>query len=267
MKQVREKIIGITGAILVYGAAFLVLQYSFLRVKTPAKHSGVVINFGAADLADGFSTPENTEDGMTAGETSPTPSAWEMPQLPQLQAPESSVETQSQTSPEPPPVTRNIETAAAVETADPAQTRMKQEQRRLEAIARQISGAFAEQTGAGRQRKGQTGAGWQEYPQNTPATAAGNSKLDEFDLGGRRLEGMEGLPRPAYSAQEEGTIVVDIVVDTGGKVIRAEIGKGTNIASATMRRSALEAARKARFNSINGNNNQMGTITYRYSLK
>lgn len=34
-----------------------------------------------------------------------------------------------------------------------------------------------------------------------------------------------------------------------------------------MRKSALEAAKRATFNSISGANNQSGTITYVYKLK
>jgi TonB family protein len=74
--------------------------------------------------------------------------------------------------------------------------------------------------------------------------------------------GAGGIPRPAYSAQEEGRIVVNITVDPQGNVMLAEIGKGTNINSDAMRKSALEAARKTKFNRINGNDNQSGTITY-----
>ena len=88
----------------------------------------------------------------------------------------------------------------------------------------------------------------------------------EFNLNGRSI-GAGGLPRPAYTIQEEGKIVINITVNPKGAVIFAEIGRGTNIDNASMRRSALEAAKKATFNSISGTNNQSGTITYKYKLK
>jgi TonB family protein len=84
-----------------------------------------------------------------------------------------------------------------------------------------------------------------------------------FSLSGRTLrEG--GLQRPAYSAQEEGQIVLNITVDPSGNVIFAEVGKGTNIDDASMRKNAIEAAKKAKFNKIKETNNQNGTITYKY---
>ena len=75
-----------------------------------------------------------------------------------------------------------------------------------------------------------------------------------------------GLPRPSYNSQEEGKIVINITVDPNGNVILAEIGRGTNIDNASMRKSATDAARRAKFNKIQGSNNQSGTITYIYKL-
>ena len=90
------------------------------------------------------------------------------------------------------------------------------------------------------------------------------SNNQSFSLAGRSLS---ELPRPTVSIQEEGNIVVDITVNTDGNVISAAIGKGTTINDVRVRESALEAAKKAKFNSISGTVNQSGTITYRYSLR
>ena len=162
---------------------------------------------------------------------------------------------------------REREKAAAEQAAKAEQARLAEEQRKRDAINRQVSGAFGSgTTGQSRQGTGQTGSGVQGNPQGTATSAQSTGSYGEFNLGGRTL-GAGGLPRPAYSAQEEGSIVVDITVDPRGNVILAEIGKGTTINSTAMRTSALDAARKAKFSSITGNNNQSGTITYRYNLK
>ena len=91
-----------------------------------------------------------------------------------------------------------------------------------------------------------------------------SSNLGTYNLNGRSLE---AGPRPAYAGQSEGRIVINITVDPNGNVIMAEIGRETTIDDASMRKSALEAARKAKFNRISGNNNQSGTITYWYTFK
>ena len=189
-----------------------------------------------------------------------------------------------QAKPNTPPITQNIEQTAAIETAKQkqieqdriaaeqkaAQAKAEEEQRTRDAINQQVSGAFGSATGNPTQSgTGQTGTGIQGNPQSTSPTGSptGSGGYGEFNLGGRTL-GPGGLPRPTYSVQEEGKIVVNITVDPRGNVIFAEIAlRGTNIDNNSMRNSALEAAKKAKFNNINGNNNQLGTITYKYSLR
>jgi TonB family protein len=131
-----------------------------------------------------------------------------------------------------------------------------------------MEGAFgAGETANGNEGTASSGAGNQGSIQGNAPTGSyvGVGGYGGFDLAGRTLAA-GGLPRPAYSVQEEGKIVINITVDPQGKVISAEIGRGTNITNPSMRNSALEAAGKTKFNSIKGNNNQSGTITYNYRL-
>ena len=86
-----------------------------------------------------------------------------------------------------------------------------------------------------------------------------------FSLDGRTLA--SALPRPGYSVQDEGTVVVSITVSPSGRVISVSINKRTNTTNASLRHAALNAAKQARFNSINGVNNQQGTIMYHFKLK
>ena len=94
----------------------------------------------------------------------------------------------------------------------------------------------------------------------------GNGGYGSFDLQGREL-GEEGLPRPAYNTQDEGRVVVTITVNPKGEVIGTQINKRTNTNNPLLRKAALDAARKARFNSIDGIENQTGTIIYYFKLK
>ena len=87
-----------------------------------------------------------------------------------------------------------------------------------------------------------------------------------FNLGGRSI-GEGGLPRPAYNVQEEGRVVVSITVNPAGQVIATSINRQTNTVNATLRKAAEDAAKKARFNSVDGINNQTGTITYYFNLR
>ena len=146
-----------------------------------------------------------------------------------------------------------------------AEERRKQQ----EAISNKVAGAFGIGQAAGNsQGEAPSGTGNQGSPFGNSDHGAneGVGGYGSFNLNGRSI-GAGGLPRPAYTIQEEGRIVINITVNPKGDVIFAEIGKGTNIDNASMRKSALEAARKAKFNSISGANNQSGTITYLYRFK
>ena len=94
----------------------------------------------------------------------------------------------------------------------------------------------------------------------------GTGGYGTFDLGGRSI-GAGGLPRPVYNVQDEGRVVVTITVNPAGQVIATEINKQTNTVNPALRKAAEEAAKKARFNAVDGLNNQMGTITYYFNLK
>lgn len=87
-----------------------------------------------------------------------------------------------------------------------------------------------------------------------------------FDLNGRSL-GQGGLPVPVYNVQEEGRVVVTIVVNPSGQVISTSINKRTNTVNPVLRKAAEDAARKARFNAVDGVDNQSGTITYYFRLR
>lgn len=96
--------------------------------------------------------------------------------------------------------------------------------------------------------------------------ASGTGGIGVYDLQGRSL-GTGSLPVPVYDVQDEGRVVVTIVVNPAGQVIRTSINKRTNTVNPALRRAALEAAQKARFNAIDGVDNQSGTITYYFKLK
>lgn len=120
----------------------------------------------------------------------------------------------------------------------------------------------------GNKGNAETGAGLQ-------GSTAGNSDTGKttgvgwngaFDLNGRSL-GEGGLPAPVYNVQDEGRVVVTIVVNPSGQVVRTSINKRTNTVNPALRKAAEEAAKKARFNTVEGVDNQSGTITYYFKLK
>lgn len=86
-------------------------------------------------------------------------------------------------------------------------------------------------------------------------------------LQGRTVEG--ALPKPNYTGQESGTVVVKIWVDKYGHVKKAESGyEGTTVINTNLWAAARKAAMNTRFNMSNDAPVlQEGTITYNFNLK
>lgn len=90
-----------------------------------------------------------------------------------------------------------------------------------------------------------------------------NGKGVGFQLSGRTSK---NLPVPKYDSNDQGKVVVEIVVDKSGKVIKATAGvKGSTIVETQLLKQCEAAALKSQFSS---NNNaaeqQVGTITYHF---
>ena len=102
--------------------------------------------------------------------------------------------------------------------------------------------------------------------------AQGNTSIGETRgepnarLAGRSVNGT--LPRPSYSVQAAGTVVVEIWVDNYGNVQKAVAGaEGTTVTDKTLWQAARKAALGAHFNmSADAPALQKGTITYIFKL-
>ncbi len=267
MKFNKDDIYGLAGTILFHLVILLILWFTVLKTIVPEEEGGILVNFGNIDAAAGMFEPQYTGEVIPQN-TAPVPP-------PRTEVVEEELITQSEE-----------ESIALAEAKKEEQRRKEEEERRRkeeeerrrlaeeqrkreEAISNRVAGAFGMGSTEGTsQGDAESGTGNQGSPFGNTDHGAneGTGGYGSFNLNGRTI-GAGGLPRPAYTVQEEGRIVINITVDPKGNVIFADIGRGTNIDNASMRKSAIEAATRAKFNSINGTNNQSGTITYRYSLR
>lgn len=105
-----------------------------------------------------------------------------------------------------------------------------------------------------------TGTGGGNGSGNGPGNGIG------FDLAGRNFR---SLPRLEDRSQEQGKVVIDIVVDKAGNVVRAEgPGRGSTLTNGTLVRKCREAALKAKFSaSPAGVEEQKGSITFNFILR
>lgn len=255
MRLNKDDIYSLVGTVIFHGVIVWILWMTVLKAAVPEEDGGVLVNFGNVDMASGMFEPANT--GQEASDAEVETSKQELI----TQDMEESVALEEE---------RRKEEEEKRKQEEAEKRRLAEERRKKEqAISNRVAGAFGTGTAKGNnQGDAATGIGNQGNPfgNSDQGLNEGAGGYGSFNLNGRSI-GAGGLPRPAYTVQEEGRIVINITVDPQGNVIFAEVGRGTNIDNASMRKSALEAARRAKFNSITGTNNQSGTITYLYKLK
>lgn len=284
MKQ--NKITGIVGTIILHVVVLLLLLLLKLVAPEPQEEGGVPVMLGNTETAQGTDDPYSlTEvDVLPQPETSlPEPEVAPEPEVKQpmiTQDDEPSIVVKKE---KPKTEKKKTETKKPVKEEKPkqpvkpveqpkekteAEKRAEAEWAAAQAAANKIAGAFGKGSQMGSKGNAGLGTGVQGSPDGNASEGktSGVGGYGTFDLNGRSL-GAGGLPVPVYNVQDEGRVVVTIVVNPAGQVISTSINKRTNTVNPTLRKAAEEAARKARFNKVDGVNNQSGTITYYFKLK
>lgn len=273
MKFNKDDISALTGTIIIHLVLLLILYFSILRTIVPNEDSGILVNFGDMYTAAGSYEPQYTANPPQK-ETPPQPQPKPTPKPEELitQDKEETIsipdkKKEKQVADE--KAQREREETERRRRVEEENRRKEEElKRQQEAISNRVSNAFGMASSQqSRQGDATSGTGNQGSPFGNSDSGGdqGMGGFGTFNLDGRYI-GQGGLPRPTDRGQEEGRIVINITVDPNGNVILAEIGRGTNIDNAQMRKSAIDAAKRAKFNKIKGANNQNGTITYIYKL-
>ena len=279
----KSKITGIAGTLIVHVIVIALLFWLGMDIPEKQEEGGVPVMMGNAELAQGSSDPymmtevdvapqpEYSEPEITTPQPAPEQQMITQQDEPSLQVkeekpkPDKKVEKPVEKVPEKKPDTK-VEKPKVEKTE--AEKRAEAEKAAAEAAANKIAGAFGKGAQMGNKGSATSGQGVQGKPDGNSTTGgmAGMSGVD-FDLNGRSV-GPGGLPRPVYNVKEGGIVVVIIVVNPAGKVISTEINlRRTNTVNSVLRKAAEDAARKARFNAVDGVGDQIGTITYYFELK
>lgn len=288
-RRKKGEYIGALGALLVHVAVIALLILVSFTVPQPDEDAGgVPVMMGNVDAASGFDDPSLVDvDIMDEDAAAPAETAPELPSEQDLltQTEEETVTLKPKTEEpkketvkpkevvkpkEPVKKPEKTEAEKAAEAKRLAEEKAERERKAAEEAARKrVSGAF----GKGAQMTGNkgtaaSGTGTEGSKEGNSSTGAktGTGGYGTFDLGGRSL-GTGSLPKPVYNVQEEGRVVVNITVNPTGQVISTSISPQTNTVNSTLRKAAEDAAKKARFNTIDGVNNQTGTITYYFNLR
>ena len=289
----KNKITGLVGTLVLHVILLVLLLLIAISKPKAQEEGGVPVMLGNMEMAQGNADPYTLTDvdildepqlptEVSVPEPVPTPPV-ESEMITQEDEP--TVAVPKKETPKPAPkkevVKKEKPKKEPVKPKEKTEAEKREEAERLaaekkaaeeraaaEAAAKRIAGAFGKGTQMGSKGTGTSGEGIQGSPTGNAAEgqSTGVGGYGTFDLNGRSL-GPGGLPRPIYNVQEEGRVVVTITVNPAGQVIHTSINKRTNTANAALRKAAEDAARKARFNSVSGVNNQTGTITYYFKLK
>ena len=238
----------------------IVLLFSYITISRSSSQGleGFPVMFGMDENAGGSSEPPMTEIS-----TEPLPAvaskSEEAPLISQNDEPSIEVKKKEEKETNKKQIVKN--TTPSKVNAD---EQNEQESRRRQ-INQQMSGLFGSNSSGSRGNTQGNGVQGVATGNSRQGASSGIGGIGSYDLGGRSL-GPGGLVQPRYTVNDYGTVVVNITVDPAGNVIHAEIGRGTNTPSATLREEALKAARNTKFNAIPSANNQHGTITYKFKL-
>ncbi|SCG94728.1 TonB family C-terminal domain [uncultured Bacteroides sp.] len=277
----KNKVIGIVCTVVLHLLVLLLLFFLKLTVPAEQEEGGVPVMLGNTELAEGEADPYTltevdmmpSEEPSSSQEAAEAP-AVEQPMITQQDEPSLQVkketpkkETPKKEQPKKTPVKTETQTVNKPKEKTEAEKRAEAEKAAAQAAANKIAGAFGKGSQMG-SKGNASGAGLQGSPTGNSSTGktSGVGGYGTFDLNGRSL-GSGNLPVPVYNVQDEGRVVVTIVVNPAGQVISTSINKRTNTVNPALRRAAEEAARKARFNAVDGVNNQSGTITYYFKLR
>jgi TonB family protein len=257
MEVTREKIGGMIGTIIFGMLLLFILIFSYFTLTPPPQElEGIPVMFGTTE--DAFGTTEAPMTEITLSPSQPPVVPAYTPNEPLItQTTEPTIDVEARREEE----RRQAQLAEERRKREEAERIRNAEGRR---INQQMSGLFGENANS---RGNTEGSGTQGVSTGnaTQGSPTGTGGIGSYDLGGRSL-GSGGLIQPRYNVNDYGTVVVNITVDPGGNVIHAEIGRGTNTPSSTLRNEALRAARNTKFNAINSTIDQQGTITYKFNL-
>lgn len=254
----KNQIQGLVVTIVAHALVVLLLLMVKLSAPLQEEESGIPVMLGNSLLAQGHT--ESYQYTEVSSVKSDVPNVDNAPL------------TQPQPQVDEPLITQPDEPTVEVPTAEELEARKRAEAERLaaERAAQQMASAF----GKGFEM-GSKGEATEKADEGTQGSETGVAAADKavgvgvqgtFDLNGRSLSG-SGLPVPVNTVQDEGRVVVNITVNPAGQVIATSINRRTNTVNPELRKAAEDAARKARFNAIEGVDNQSGTITYYFKLR
>lgn len=268
----KNKRTGMITSLIIHGLLLLLFLFLGLTTIQPKPEEGMMINFG------------NTETGLGDSEMDPAQSEEVVEEVTEeaVTQTETVVDEVSEPVVEEEVVTQEMLDAIALqkekkkkqqEEAEKKaeEERRKAEEARVQAEKKAASDAlFAKaKQGQGKGEGNNQPGGNQGSPNGTPGAPhglGGSGDGFSFDLGGRS---MVSAPKIVDTSQKEGKVVVEIIVDKYGKVVKATPGaRGSTTTDRHLEKLATEAAYNTKFNAKpDAAIQQKGSMTFVFILE
>ena len=271
MRDAKPHIIAAVGTVVAMALLFLLLYLLSICAPVRVEDEGIEITFGNAD--DGGGMPNMAPlMPQPQAEADPAPATPSRPSDNDLMVQEDDEdllalakqreEDAKRKAAEEELIRQQREEEARIEAERQAREKALAEKRarEQEAIARaqQAMAGFGQTTSAvGANGDNSSTAEASGVKGNPVGKGFGSMNSNTWTLHGRDCK---ALPQPAIEQVKNGKVVVNIIVDEGGNVVAASVGDGTNIGDLTIQKSALAAARRAKF--TKGDKSQRGSIIY-----
>lgn len=258
----KNKRKGLIGTLVFHALLVLIFSIYGLSHSVPLPEQGISLNFGTSDVGSGEVQPDNFSE---------------------LESPVD--EEQSENVPEEvvaeveeEVLTSEAETPIEIEEKKPTEKPVEkvEEVKEVEKprelnpnLSKALNKAFTNNGGGGSEgdddEKGDKGK-IEGSKDGKSYTGGGSGNGLDYSLDGR---GVVSVPKIEDKSQEQGKVVVDIVVDRNGNVISAKAGgRGSTTNATVLLTKAREAALKTKFTqNLSGPIEQRGAITFVFILE
>lgn len=240
--------------------SLLLLLFAFFGMTyldPPPEDEGITINFGTSDQG-----MNNSPTKVQSEEAKETPAETALSEPTPSEVVEDEIMTQD--TEEAPSIDKKKEKKE--EVVEP----VKKEEPKPDKNLSEALNKWKNKTPTGGGGDGNTGTPGDQGdesgdPNSSNYTGGGNGNGLSFNLSGRSLL---SSPKINDNSQEEGKVVVDIIVDKYGKVIRATPGaRGSTTTNANLEKKAKEAALNTKFNANpRAAEEQKGQMTFIFIL-
>ena len=264
--QDKYKREGLVGTLVIHLILFLIFLFVGLPYMVPRPEQGITVNFGTSNVGMGEVQPETSGEQVTEPIPDPQPEPTPPTETTPVEAQEDVLTQDTEDAPE----VEATENPTEKQPEEPKETPKEPEPEPT--ISDKLSNALNKFKSSSAQSGGSEGddnqAGDKGQVNGTPdggAYTGGGTGNGDYQLGNRKAV---SRPKPNYTCQEEGKVVIDIKVDRNGKTINASVGKGTTNTAECLTKQAIQAALKTKWQANpDAPLEQFGKITYHFILK